>query len=90
MVYPDELRQGKEISLAPLSSVGWNTIDQIVMWDVNGFPTLLRARAASTERRSRLRAEAQETYEMVTWSGARQSTNLEVLSYLVSFKGETP
>lgn len=89
IVYADSLNKGESVSLASAFSPGWNTIDRIVVFDVNGAPTLLRVKdsllgpyKAKPKSKKRAAVKEQETYELVTSDGHTSDTSIPVISHL--------
>lgn len=73
VIYTDELKAATPVSLAPLVYRGWNTLDQIVLYDVNGTPSLYRRKR--TQR-------VDEFYEYVPWQGTPSPSDIPVVSFL--------
>ncbi len=87
VAFPDELAAGHATALASLVHSGWNLIEQIIVYDANGLPTMLRIpeppHAARGKRRAKLKPGRDvEYYEMVPWRGAAYMSTIPVLNFL--------
>lgn len=79
--YPDDLKAGNAVSVKLMIRGGWNVFDKIIVYDVNGLPTMLRIK--ETENRFKVKTSSQdEMYELVSWSGETHTSNIPVMAYL--------
>ena len=87
IVYPDQLANGIAVPLDNLVHQGWNTVDQIIVYDANGLPTMLRLKDDKLMRSKHSASKARldvETYEIVPWQGAPRTSNFPLLNFLKS------
>lgn len=75
----EEFEHGDALSIASLATAGWNTIDAIVVYDRNGFATMLRLPRAKSH------ATADTTnFELLKWNAAPVPTTIRAISFLKS------
>lgn len=77
VAFPDQLANGRPVSIAHLTHNGWNLVERLVIYDANGYPTLLRIPESPALRRG-----GPEYYEVVPWKGEPYLSNLPVLNFL--------
>jgi hypothetical protein len=77
IVYPDELAGRKPVDLRATLHPGWNTVSRVVVYDANGFPTMLSTPLDDHGHPVR------RVYDGVTWGGQQQATGIQVLYFLV-------
>ena len=80
-LYPDELSGQKPINVRNILRGGWNTIKQVIVYDGNGFGTILQV-PEGADRNKRRGTVSTDYYELIKADGKRSMSTIPIVTFL--------
>jgi len=84
IAYPEQLSPPAPIDLSSVTTDGWNTITQMVIYDINGYPTLLRLPNNNAGFRTHQKFDTPAYYQILAWDGTVSMSTIPIVTFLKS------